>query len=61
MWQDLGTAIALLLVVEGIMPFISPAAMRRALRGMLEMSDQALRLAGLFSMLLGVVLLYLVK
>lgn len=61
MWQDLGGAIALLLVIEGIMPFISPATLRRALTGMLEMNDQMLRLAGLSSMILGVMLLYLIR
>ncbi|MFQ5488878.1 MAG: DUF2065 domain-containing protein [Gammaproteobacteria bacterium] len=61
MWQDLGAAIALLLVVEGIMPFVSPATLRRALTSMLEMNDRALRLAGLGSMALGVLLLYLIK
>ncbi len=61
MWQELGAAIALLLVIEGIVPFISPATLRRALVSMLEMDDQALRLAGLSSMVLGILLLYLVK
>jgi len=61
MWQELGAAIALLLVIEGIVPFISPATMRRALTSMLQMDDRALRLAGLSSMVLGVLLLYLVK
>ncbi len=61
MWQDLGAAIALLLIIEGIMPFISPSAMRRTLMRMQEMNDQSLRFAGLTSMVIGLLLLYLVR
>lgn len=61
MWQDLGAAIALLLIIEGIMPFLSPATWRRFLRNVLEMDEQTLRFAGLTSMVIGLLLLYLVK
>jgi uncharacterized protein YjeT (DUF2065 family) len=53
MWHDLGVALALLLVIEGIFPFISPASMRRTLQAISQMPDQPLRIAGLTSMLLG--------
>jgi uncharacterized protein len=61
MWHQLGIAVALLLVIEGIFPFISPSAMRRILQTISQMPDQPLRFAGLTSMLLGLVLLYLVN
>ncbi|MDX1488992.1 MAG: DUF2065 domain-containing protein [Acidiferrobacterales bacterium] len=61
MWQDLGVALALLLVIEGIFPFISPAGMRRALQAISQMPDRPLRFAGLTSMLLGLALLYLIN
>lgn len=61
MWQDLGTALALLLVVEGILPFASPRGFRDMLRMVGDMDDKALRNAGLFTMLAGLVLLYLVR
>jgi uncharacterized protein len=61
MWHDLWVALALLFVIEGIWPFLNPAAMRRALRTMLEQDDRALRTAGLVSMLAGLGLLYLVN
>lgn len=61
MWQEILGALALVLVIEGILPFVSPAAMRRAMLSMMQMNDQSLRFAGLSSMLAGVVLLYLVK
>lgn len=60
MWQDLLVAIALLLVIEGVIPFLSPEALRRALLLISQMNDNALRFTGLTSMLLGVVLLYLI-
>ena len=61
MWHDLLAAIALVLVIEGIIPFINPAAMRRALLNMAEMNDQSLRFAGLTSMIIGVILLYVIR
>ncbi len=61
MWQDLTVALALLLVLEGIFPFVSPAGMRRALAAISGMRDTQLRFAGLTSMLLGLALLYIVN
>ena len=60
MWHELLIAIALLLVIEGIMPFLSPDAVRRALLGITRMNDNMLRFAGLTSMVLGCLLLYFV-
>lgn len=61
MWQELLTALALLLVIEGILPFVSPRNFRDMLRLVGEMDDRALRNSGLFSMMAGLVLLYLVR
>lgn len=61
MWHELLVAIALLLVIEGVMPFLNPEGVRRALLVVSQMNDQTLRFVGLTSMLLGVILLYLVK
>ena len=61
MWQELLSAIALVLVIEGVLPFISPAAMRRAIASLARLDDQSLRFAGLSSMLAGVILLYLIN
>ncbi len=60
-WHDFAAAIALLLVIEGIFPFLNPQALRDALRKIGELTDQQLRIAGLTSMLLGLLLLYLIK
>ncbi len=61
MWHDLWVALALLLVLEGIFPFISPGRMRKTLSAIGQLSDQQLRFVGLTSMLLGLVLLYIVN
>lgn len=61
MWHDLLIAVALLLVIEGVWPFLSPSGLRQALRLMAEQDDHSFRIGGLVSMLLGVVLLYLVN
>ncbi len=58
---DLLTAIALLLVIEGILPAASPGGLRRVFLQAAEMDDRSLRTAGLISMGLGVLLLYWVR
>jgi uncharacterized protein YjeT (DUF2065 family) len=60
MWQDLGVAFALFLIIEGIVPFINPAGLRAVLQTINQLSDQQLRFAGFTSMLLGLLLLYIV-
>lgn len=61
MWKELLTALALLLVLEGIIPFLSPQAWKRLFAELLRASDHVLRVAGLTSMVAGILLLYLVK
>jgi uncharacterized protein YjeT (DUF2065 family) len=60
MWDDVVRAIALLLVFEGILPFLSPDGWRRAMIQAGQLSDKVLRVIGLSSMLAGVLILYLV-
>jgi uncharacterized protein YjeT (DUF2065 family) len=60
-WHDLGVALALFLVLEGILPFLNPHGVRRMLEMIAGLGDAQLRFAGLTSMLLGLVLLYAVK
>ena len=60
MWQDLGVAFALFLIIEGIVPFINPAGLRALLQAINQLGDQQLRFAGFTSMLLGLLLLYIV-
>ena len=61
MWNDLWVAMALMLVLEGIVPFLSPDTLRRMLVAMIQMDNRGMRIAGLISMLAGVALLYLVR
>ncbi|MHB8473798.1 MAG: DUF2065 domain-containing protein [Gammaproteobacteria bacterium] len=61
MWNDLLAALALLLVMEGILPFLSPKALRKTLQQMSALDDRALRVIGLVSMLAGLALLYWVR
>ncbi len=61
MWNDLWVAMALMLVLEGIMPFLSPERLRRVLVAVIQMDNRSMRTAGLISMVAGVVLLYWVR
>jgi uncharacterized protein len=61
MWHDLLVASALVFVLEGIWPFLSPAGARRAMLSLAEADDRTLRVAGLVSMVFGVALLYWVN
>ena len=59
MWEDLVRAIALVLVIEGMLPFLSPDGWRQAMLQAGRLSDKALRGVGLSSMVIGVLILYL--
>ncbi len=61
MWNDLLAAIALVLVIEGVLPFLNPGALRRALALIAQMNDNTLRFTGLTCMVLGILLLNLVR
>jgi len=61
MWQDLLAALALAMVLEGLLPFLSPRNYRRVMEMMSRSSDAALRRTGLILMLTGVFLVYLLK
>lgn len=61
MSNTLLTAFALMLVIEGILPFLMPGLWRESFRRLTEMSDGQLRFIGLTSMLAGLLLLYVVR
>ena len=58
-WQALPVAIALVFIIEGMLPFISPNRWRTMLVMVEQMDDRMIRNVGLGSMLFGVVILYL--
>jgi uncharacterized protein YjeT (DUF2065 family) len=61
MWNDLLSALALILVIEGVMPFLSPGTLRRSMQQLAQLPDRVLRVIGLSSMVGGVLLLYIVR
>jgi len=60
MWEELGIALCLMLVLEGIIPFLYPARWRQLVSVLAGIDDRTLRITGLASMVTGTVLLYLV-
>jgi len=51
------TAFALMLVLEGAVPFLAPAVWRETFRRLIQFSDGQIRFVGLASMLAGIILL----
>lgn len=60
-WQDLGAALALVLIFEGMLPFLSPERWRRTLEMIRGLNDGQLRNMGLFLISIGALLLYLTR
>ena len=60
-WRDLASAFALYLVLEGLLPFLSPGLAQRAFRAMAEAGGGQVRVVGLVSMLAGCALLYMIR
>ena len=61
MWTEILTAVALVLVIEGLIPFSGPSRYRQIVAQMAQLSDNALRGIGLASMLAGLLLLYVIR
>ena len=61
MSDTLFTAFALMLVIEGLLPFLVPGIWRDTFRRLTEMTDGQIRFIGLTSMLTGLLLLYIVR
>ncbi len=61
MWHDIGIALCLVMVIEGIVPFLYPRRWREMVMMLSEIDDRTMRIAGLTSMLLGTGLLYLIN
>jgi uncharacterized protein len=60
-WNDLFAAIALMLIFEGILPFLNPDRYRKMLEMMEQISNSQLRTMGLIVMGIGAVLLTFVR
>jgi uncharacterized protein YjeT (DUF2065 family) len=53
------SAVALVLVIEGVLPFVSPGRWRRGFSQLMELRDGQLRFFGLCSIVAGLILLWL--
>jgi uncharacterized protein YjeT (DUF2065 family) len=61
MSHELLVALALLLVIEGVLPFVAPDLLRRMLLEVARQDNRSLRVTGLLSMVAGVAFLYLIN
>lgn len=61
MLVELASAFALVFIIEGILPLISPKLWREIFTKMIEFNDGQLRTVGLFSMIMGLLILILVR
>ena len=60
-WADLLAGFAFYLILEGLLPFVSPGGWRRGLAAMAELNDGQLRIVGLAIVTAGLVLLLIVR
>lgn len=61
MWHEFGVAICLMLVIEGVIPFLYPRRWRDMVTMLAQVDDKSVRVMGLVSMIIGTALLYLVN
>lgn len=59
MGEDLLTALALVLILEGLLPGLAPSAWMKMMRDAAKLGPQGIRVAGIISMLSGALLLYI--
>ena len=60
-WTEILTAVALVLVIEGLLPFASPGRYRQMVAQIVLLSDNHIRTVGLVVIVIGLALLYLVR
>ena len=60
-WGDLLAALALLLILEGLIPFFSPRGYKNMVQQMADMPEKMLRNVGMVLMVIGLVVLFLVR
>jgi uncharacterized protein YjeT (DUF2065 family) len=60
-WTELFSALALVMIIEGIIPFISPQGYKNTMQQMLAMPESTLRVVGLCVMLVGAVSLFFIR
>lgn len=60
-WGDLFAALALVMIIEGVIPFVSPQGYKNTMQQLTSMPESTLRSIGFGLMLVGVVSLYFVR
>jgi len=60
-WSEILTAVALVLVLEGILPFVGPDRYKQLVAQIVRLSDNQLRMFGLSTMIAGLLLLFFVR
>jgi uncharacterized protein YjeT (DUF2065 family) len=60
-WTEILTALALVLVIEGLLPFASPGRYRQMVAEIVRLSDNYIRTVGLVVIVIGLLLLYFVR
>lgn len=61
MWQELAVALSLVMIIEGLLPFVAPGRWREVILNVAHSNDRQIRIIGLISMLSGLALLYWVR
>ncbi len=59
-WHDLFNALALVLILEGLLPFASPSRLKQTYSHLLNLPDKTLRSIGLGSVIAGILLLFVI-
>jgi len=60
-WKEILTALALVFVIEGMLPFISPAKYRQMVAEISQLRDSQIRNIGLVVMIIGLLVLFMVR
>ena len=55
------TALALVLIIKGVLPFLAPVLWRDTFRRLIQMTDGQVRFIGLTSMIAGLLLLFVLR
>ena len=60
-WSDFFAALAIVCIIEGVMPFLNPQGMKRLLSKLATLEERELRIGGLLSMAVGLTILFVVR
>ena len=60
-WTEILTALALVLIIEGLLPFASPGRYRQMVAQLVMLNDNTIRTVGLVVIMIGLLLLFMVR